>query len=75
MKKINLNRANPKRSEKRKLVADGKELVALRARISSETKDQIAREAADLGISESLYVNAMIETRNMSKIKKVLEGE
>ncbi len=52
-----------------------KELVILRARLPKETKTEIASEAADLGISESLYINAIIETRNLSKIKKILEGE
>ncbi len=75
MKKINLNRVNPGRSEKRKLVAGGKELVIIRARVPKETRAEISGEASGLGISESLYINAIIETRNKSKIKKIFEEE
>lgn len=73
MKKINLKRARPERSEKRKFVGGGKKLVSLCPRVPVETKEQLAKEAADLKISESLYLNAIIETRNITKIKKILE--
>lgn len=76
MKKFNLKRERPERSKKRKLVVPkGTKLIPLRNRVLPETKRQIEEEAKDLGISESLYLNAIIETRSLRKIKKLLDGK
>ncbi|MCP4259110.1 MAG: hypothetical protein GY774_16615 [Planctomycetes bacterium] len=73
MTKFNLKRARPERSEKRKFVAGGKELVSLRPRVFPETKAKIEKEADELNVTESLYLNAIIETRDKHKIKKLLD--
>ena len=74
-KKFNLERKRPERSKKRKLVAGGKELVSLRPRVFPETKAKIEKEADELNVTESLYLNAIIETRSLRKIKKLLDGK
>lgn len=73
MKKFNLKRTRPERSVKRTQVTGGKKLVSLRPRVPQETKAEIEKEAAALGISESLYLNTIIQTRNQKKIKKILD--
>ena len=71
--KFNLKRVRPERYEKRKLVTKGEELAYLKLRVPLETKTDLTTEACKLGISENLYINAIVETRSLSKVKKLLE--
>lgn len=71
METIDLNRIRPERSEIRKMPTTG--LVRYEFRLSAKTKAAIKKEAALLGISESLYLNAIINTRDPKIIKKTLK--
>lgn len=73
MNKYNLKRARPERSEKRKIVSLGSKSVDIKLRVSAELKEEIAKEASDLGVSENLYLNAVIESRNLGKVKKLMD--
>ncbi len=69
--KINLERKRPERNEKRKLMEP--DLKALFVRIPQDTKNEICSEADSLGITTSLYIYAMLKTRSLKKIKKILD--
>lgn len=71
METINLDRVRPERSEMRKMPITG--LVRYEFRVPPETKAALKKEAAQKGISESLYLNAIIKTRDPKKIKKILK--
>lgn len=68
--KIDLKRARPERSKKRKLTLDG--LTRFEIQISEQTLAKLKKEASALNASASLYINAIIETRDQKKIKKTL---
>lgn len=68
-----LSRARPERSKKRVLTTKGN--IASLYRLTPHIKAEIAKEAAKLEISESLYVNIILQNRNrellQKKIKKI----
>ena len=65
---IDLKRKRPERSKKRKVVTQDN--VVLLVRIPRNQKTAIKSEADTLGVTESLYVNAIITARNVNKIKQ-----
>ena len=65
---IDLKRARPERSKKRKVVT--LDNVVLLVRIPRNLKTSIQSEADTIGVTESLYVNAVLAARNLKKIKQ-----
>ena len=71
---FNLKRARPERSEKRKITpADNQPLKRFTLRIPETLQSEIRKEAEDLGISESLYICVILETRDQEKITEILK--
>ncbi len=68
--KINLERKRPERNKKRKLMMP--DLKPLFVRIPQDIKGEICSEADSLSITTSLYIYAMLKTRSLKKIKKIL---